>query len=53
MKFEQFLQREFDALGQPIVNDDMYERFNDWIGGLDPDEWIDLAEKWHAVLHQH
>jgi hypothetical protein len=28
------------------TDDDMYEQFNEWIGGFDPDEWVNIAQRW-------
>ena len=48
LTFEQYLI-EVHARMYRGLDDEMADDFNDWLVGLDPDEWIRCAEKWRSL----
>jgi hypothetical protein len=47
--FRQFLTDEFYK-GYTGLDDEAPDAESDWISGLEPDDWIELAEKWAKTL---
>jgi len=45
MKFKEYMER-LHASGYTGTDDEMFENYNDWMGELTPDEWIELAQTW-------
>lgn len=53
ISFEEYLQEEFykerEFGGVGITKDNCEDLFVDWLCDLDPQEFIDYAEKWHLI----
>lgn len=49
MDFSQFLQKWYVEYNGPLSNDGGYEEYNEWLGELDPDEWMKLAQEWQEA----
>ncbi len=48
--FEQYLQEVHNKLFPEILDDDLPEHFDDWLGTLDGEDYIELANK---AMSQH
>ena len=44
--FESFLQSYHCDTHPEILDDELPDAYNDWLGDLSVDEWIELGEKW-------
>ena len=44
-KFEEYLYDWFMKFHPQVLDDDLQDKFDDWIGKLDPDELMILADK--------
>jgi len=49
--FEEFLMNQYFKEENPL-DDDSVEGFADWETDLDPNEWVDYAEKWNKSLNK-
>lgn len=46
MKFIDYLKEVHWNMHPKLIDDDITDKFNDWLGELQADDFIHLAEKW-------
>lgn len=49
--FETWLQNRFSSIHPAVLDDDISDRFNDWLEQLDTKEVIDYAEQYGKVQY--
>lgn len=42
--FEEFLEQVFYYYEPGFLKDEIEDRFNDWLGGLETDDWLKLGD---------
>lgn len=49
--FEEFLEDRHAARNPQVLDDDMPDSFDDWLGQLDGEEYMDYAQKWGNIVY--
>ena len=49
VNFEDFLQEQHILRNPTLLDDDIPDAFDDWLGNLDTEEWIALGDAYKAA----